>query len=377
MDESSKPEQESAVELTPAEQEDQLKYQIAGEIVKELSQRPEFLERLAVLIGARQLVALVNFELTGALSALSKEDRIKLVSNARAAVNGDEVVLDDSDIFSRANFLLREIAASKSSEQFDVSHFAQGFRQTLSPWVTRTVKKLMRELEAQRKREHEAAKQKLKETPIPLGVVFHPEHGSLLSRDRVLVLTGPRDLVARVLDTIVENMTTDSENLITTVRFTDANGIWGDSPSNSRLVPVLKHQWSNCGKSTNSILRFFSTQVLPRLSDPMDVLVVDDMRDVVSIGNRSLFYRLDTAHKRLRGFCRLFVSGLIIGFPWDDPREAELVSLISGIRAFSTIVPVSLKSANDDFLEISLGDASTIQVPVDKTQGVASKLIVP
>jgi len=238
----------------------------------------------------------------------------------------------------------------QAAQPFNEQDLMQGFVDTVLPYIA-TVVDVHLTADARAEREaREAAEVARQGKPVPLGFRVDPESASPdLSRQRSLVLAGPADAVAFVLEQIVTHALAGGMQV---VRFLEQPPQGRDQ--HARLARVAPNWWRGCANSPRGLALVMGEQVQDKQAQLVDLLVCDNLALAHTAGyvGRPPAASAGDAHKVLRKWCDRGGAALLGAVPLasdDDPdlRTPEFEQL----RTFTDLRGVTVRHQADDLAE--------------------------
>lgn len=219
---------------------------------------PAFGQLLASMLAARQLYAMCLYEL---------ELLMKTTDFSEFAVTPSTAGLTE-----RQSTMLREVlvsaAAAKAQEPFDETVLFTGMTQTVFPWMQRVVAEHTTQQDAERQARYEENEVRRLATPLKLGL---PGCENLSRKDAVL-LVGEAHVLRWVAQAVTEQALREWSGVAQTVRLTET----APKITDPRLVSVPLNVWANSTRTNVSFQRVYE-EFLPQLTNPVDLLVVDNL----------------------------------------------------------------------------------------------------
>lgn len=260
----------------------------------------------------------------------------------------------------------------------------------VEPWLHDVVKQHIGWEKESQQQAWDAWEKARRERPIPVGVTFRvsgdahdgqgQDQGDTLLRNNSLVLFGWRPAVLWLLDLMVNNVLLSKEQqLYTVVRLQRQAGKIEPQP---RLHRLGGKSWEDCCRSGSSWPKLFQEKILMQLSDPPDLLVVDDLPYAgqsagLTVG--SLARKAGAAHRRLRQWADKAGCGIVGAITSDEKiPPAPFGSDWESLKNYSTLRPVSVEEVGEKYKIILGKDIATFWVEKSVLDGATgSKLILP
>ena len=232
---------------------------------------PEFGQLVASMLASRQLYAMCMYELD---MLCDKKD-----------FTGDEYKdLELSGNVEESHTpMLKEVlinsAAVQAQQPFDEKLLFNGFVKTVFPWMQKVVVEHTKLQEEAHKKEFEEMNAKRIVTPLKLGVQWFPESvtdsGAEISRNKPIMLVGLEPAVRWVLDKITEAALAEGSNVNQAIRLNSGGKPEHSSP---KVWYVPKDEWEDVANTNTEFGRMYAKNVADNLIDPVDLLIVDDLK---------------------------------------------------------------------------------------------------
>jgi|688.fasta_scaffold29027_8 hypothetical protein len=187
-------------------------------------------------------------------------------------------------------------AAMKAQDEFEIRRVLFGTDAVLLPKLKEIATRMITAGENQRRSEAEAAEKARIETAI----TFDHIHGCVFKRDRPLLFVGAKQDLQLVLDQLTRDLLVDHQSF-QAVRL----GCTAPVASDPRLVTVPQDAWKHVCESGKAFQRLYETVIGSQLTNPVDVLIVDDLR--LTVQAPDFFSSESVANKsqhRLAKWCR-------------------------------------------------------------------------
>jgi len=244
---------------------------------------------------------------------------------------------------------LVQAATHQAAKEFDENDLFMGFQETVWPWMQATIALHNAEEKVERSKELDELESLRRHRKIPLGIKYDPDLGDELRRNDSLVLVGWEPAVRYLIDTIMTNVLTARvpEQLFHIIRLMKAAPTKAEAQR--QLTRLGGKDWKNCCKSSTSWPKLFQGRLLDQLSDPLDLLIVDDLAHAyegLSISGESR--NAGEAHKRLRQWSTKMGCGLLGGVPLLSKEIPDLSGAgWHNLRIFSTLRSVWIEEQSD------------------------------
>jgi hypothetical protein len=229
---------------------------------------PEFGQLVASMLASRQLYAMCMYELDMLCERRDlKKEEVEDIAN-----------LEDFHMPMLKEILINS-AAVQAQQPFDEKLLFNGFVKTVFPWMQRVVVDHTSKQEEASKKEFDEMNAKRIVTPLKLSVQWYPDSvtdtGTELGRTKPVMLIGFEPAVRWVLDKITETALEDGSNVNQAVRLHS-----GGPPkySDPRVWYVPKGEWQDVANTNTEFGKMYAKNVADNLIDPVDLLIVDDLR---------------------------------------------------------------------------------------------------
>jgi hypothetical protein len=336
-----------------------------------------------VMIFARQLyiVAVKDMELK--VGAFTEKDRERWLDLALADAAKEEAQLPDGPepLDKQGIFALVEEAFNRNARfvvdrGFEERDVAAAYKE-VGKWLEGALAEHIRHEKAARRAQQDAVEQSRKARPVSLGTPFHAELQDKLRRDQPLVLVGwepaLRWLMANIMDYVVALA---DEQVYQVVRLVDRKFSREEEKAvkekRGKLVQVSANRWKDCGRGRKDMEACFMEHILPLITGPMDLLVVDNLAWAASstgIAVRqhvldSVGRKAAAVNKILRAFCKDAGSAMVAGVPLPDTALPNFSSPVwDQLMQFSFLRGVQVVDAGECY-DLALGrDIYKVSVP--------------
>jgi hypothetical protein len=187
-------------------------------------------------------------------------------------------------------------AAMKSQDAFDIRRVLFGTDAVLLPKIKEIATRIVTANDKQRKEAAEAAEKARVETDITFDHIYDCS----FKRDRPLLFVGTKQDVQLVFDQLTRDLLVDHK-AFQAVRLSCTAPVSSDA----RLVTVPQGGWRHVCESGKAFQRLYETVIGSQLTNPVDVLLVDDLR--LAVQAPDFFSGESVANKaqhRLAKWCR-------------------------------------------------------------------------
>lgn len=280
-----------------AEEQEQLVQDMA--IPAELAQHlvlndPEFGQLVASMLASRQLYAMCMYE----LDMLCDKKDFTGKAYKDLELSGD---VEESHIPMLKEVLINS-AAVQAQQPFDEKLLFNGFVKTVFPWMQKVVVEHTKMQEEANKKEFEEMNAKRIVTPLNLGVQWFPESvtntGSKIERGKPVMLVGLEPAVRWVIDKITETALEEGSNVNQAVRLNSGGKPKHSSP---KVWYVPKDEWEDVANTNTEFGRMYARNVADNLIDPVDLLIVDDLKHATpSHDFSSIHFTANEGQKKLK-----------------------------------------------------------------------------
>ncbi len=327
--------------------------EIAAAIMHHLiDKRENIAQTVAAMMASRQLYAVAVRDLELIAAAIPEAERQALFQTALSQLKEPPAELPDPlATFELVEEMLIQAAAYGASKPFSDATLFLGLRKTVLPWLEKTVERHNRIAAKEKQVEIEAHEQARRERPVPIGVVHTSEKEPKLYRDRSLVLFGWRPAVLWVLDQMVTGaLAARDEQLYTVIRLMTRTT---KVEPQAHLLRLGGRDWEDCCKNGTSWPKLFQSRLLTQLSDPPDLLVVDDLAHAgksTSLLGGSPARMAGNAQKRFRDWCNKIGCALIGGVLIDSQEPVFPASMEwEQLRTFTTLRAVGVTEIGENY----------------------------
>ena len=351
---------EEPVEVTTQQQLADSPFNIANELDRLaplasnlVETRPEFRQLIGAMLASRQLYAMCVYE----LELLCEPENLPNLPDTETPLTYDQVVW------------LREVlvnaAAVQAQQPFEEETLFRGMTETVFPWMKQVVVKHSDAQAAIRKRAREEREQSRVSTPIHLGFPFFDETASVDShkiyRSRPVLFVGQRDVLSWLMQHITAHLLTGDHGSAQTVRLTGPV-VRSENP---RLVTVPDSSWSNCANTNNGFQKIYDSVIAPQLSDPIDLLIVDDLLTAYrGYAQTPRTTAANEAQRKLKNWTDVAGALLVGCLPLDRPLRADelnspeyemlrIHNIVRGVDAVATASGYTIRAGNQVVAEIS------------------------
>jgi hypothetical protein len=269
--------QDESVTTVPAlEQEQQLKanMDLVAYVANQLVERNSgFGHLVASMLASRQLYAMCLYE----LEWLMGEDFLKSVpapegSDTPIQLNADEHVM--------LKEILINAAAVQAQQPFDEKVLFDGLTKVVFPWAKKVVEKHTTWQNEERKKQVEERERIRIQTPIDIGIRIYSDAEVLkagdptkLIRNSSILFVGETKVINWLSDKLTANSVADGSGAEAVVRLARQ----APKVNDPRLICVPADGWKNCAENNTSFQKLYANFVLPQLSNPVDLVVVDNI----------------------------------------------------------------------------------------------------
>jgi hypothetical protein len=236
----------------------------------------EFGRLVGSMLASRQLYAMCLYE----LDRLCDETDFKKATKAE----GKDNLKMEKELPAERKAMLKEVlinaAAIQAQKPFDENQLFQGMANTVIPWMQSTVVRHNELQRDQQKQAFEAAEVERVATPISLSIQIEEpsdsNSGFYLDRKQSVCFVGEDKVLYWLMDRIAEQSTGYAEsNIKQVLRLYSAPGKPGVASNQVWNIP--KDDWKEVAGTNNAFQRLYEAKALPSLSEPVDLLIVDDL----------------------------------------------------------------------------------------------------
>jgi hypothetical protein len=263
------------------------------------------------------------------------------------------------------------VSASESAKPFDENALMKGIVETVLPWLADTVNAHTDTDEAEEKIIKDAAEERRRLSPIPLGFTHHQhQDDKVLTRERGLVLVGYGPalnwLVDSLLKCLAENGTVEGDP-IQVVHLRETAPKRGESHRYLASLPV--NNWQGCCNTNKGVATVMGTFVADQLALQPDLLICSNMGLAFTRGftGRPVAASAGDAYKQFSRWCERAGCAFIGLIPVPDKSAQDVTGLeYEQLRTFAHLRQVCVRIAPDDpdSYEIQIGTGSILKALV-------------
>lgn len=274
------------------------------------------------MLASRQLYAMCLYE----LERLCEETDFKRATKAE----GKENIAVGKTLTEEQALMLKEIlinaAAMQAQQPFEENQLFDGMIKVVFPWMRDVVAK---HNEAQAKAQKEAFNEVEKaRVALPVGLnlpVLADKPEELLDRKTPVLLVGEAKFVNYLLESRLSNASEGQNNVRQIIRLTTAEQPKEDT---DKICFLSKPLWEDCTASNDAFQRVYSNHILPKLNNPADLLVVDDLRHArLGLDFSSMTTVVNEAQKRLKRWAEKAGCLLVGCLPLNRQLKANELNL--------------------------------------------------
>jgi len=337
---------------------------------------PTFGQIVASMLASRQLYAMCMYELD---MVCDKTD-----FKGMEVEGVDTASIEDFQVPMLKEILINS-AAVQAQQPFDEKLLFNGFVKTVFPWMQKVVIEHTKQQEETNKKAFDEMNAKRIVTSLKLGVQWFPESvtdsGAEISRNKPIMLVGLEPAVRWVLDKITEAALEDGSNVNQTLRLNS-----GGKPkhSDSRVWYVPKGEWENVANTNTEFGRMYAKNVADSLTDPVDLLIVDDLRHATPSSDFSSMQNVaNEGQKKLKKWADKLGCLLIgcVGLPRDlQPNELNRTEFET-LRVHNILRAVEAKkmpevAGESPMYEITIGTQRYGEATQEELDSYAPKTII-
>lgn len=265
--------------LTPEQKQQHEKFQADMDLVAYVANQlvehnPDFGQLVASMLASRQLYSMCLYELEWLMSDNNFLGKIAPKDGSALPVS----LTPDQQVMLKE--ILINAAAVQAQQPFDEKVLLEGFTKIIFPWTKRVVDKHTTWQNEERKKQFEERERVRIQTPIDLGIRVYSEAEVLkagdptkLDRSKSLLFVGESKVVNWLADKIVAHAAAVDSGAESIVRL----GRQAPQVNHPRLISVPQDGWKNCAENNTSFQRVYANFVLPQLSNPVDLVIVDNI----------------------------------------------------------------------------------------------------
>lgn len=356
---------ESSAEPVAESKEPSADAHAAGGLVRFLLSDLNRQRPLSVAVGGMLDVRLLYKEVlqqfAEAVDRATNEERLALLKLAVAAdktlPSPDEVDLD-SVWLHLFEFVVQSVGHSAS-----VSDLTRDERSQL---VGRNVPRLLDWLEqrwdaeaAERGTEQErrlaAFEQVRRAREIPFPLPFDAEERSL-PRDETLLLVGHESLTQWYCRRLLQHVATQKP--LFTIAYLRSSPLDNRDlvTEDGKLIALSQDRWHKACDTSDGFKNLIFGHLVPKLTAPVDLIVVDDLRQLTSDDKRTDAARCNDAHRRMKQLCR-DLGAAVVGFvPLTTETPPDLGGLAwESLRQHATLRPLWSERSNELEIQVKVG----------------------
>lgn len=262
-----------------------------------------------------------------------------------------EKVGEDNAPAVLTDFLV-QLAMSQSAASFDEHTLMQGIAETLLPWLADVVDRHTAEDAKEQREEMEKVREARRNSDIPLPFRYNLFREEMsVPRAKTMVLVGWRPAVLYLLDRIAAHASKSFMTVFLTQRPPKPED------SHALLAHLGGKSWSGAANSDLTLGRFMGDFVADKLSQPTDLLLIEDLGHAYTKGfvGRDAGAAAGDAQRKLRKWCDRAEAALVGGILYDDEDFDPRSPALEQIRTFTDMVPIHATMENGEY-RIVLGD---------------------
>lgn len=245
-------------------------------------------------------------------------------------------------------------AAAKSFSEHDLM---TSLLQSVLPWLGAVVDEHTKDEEATRAKVAQEADDLRRNLALPL--CFRHSDGlehPVLTRDRVLVLTGPRAALHWLVDQVLELVLAAKESF----RVLHLAAERPPRSATAAYITLATNQWQHCCANMKSMTQFMVQRALPLLVAPPDLLICEDMgllAPAAFTGRRPAATAGD-AHKHLSAWAKAAGCATLCLLPQETPLDVRS-SEYEQLRTFAWLRTVTVTPIEDGHM-LDIGNGATL-----------------
>jgi hypothetical protein len=376
VEESTSPELELPEESKIPEDMD-LVAEMANRLV---SDNQEYGRLVASMLASRQLYAMCLYE----LERLCEETNFKKATKVKDKDNLDVgAKLTESQMLMLKEVLINS-AAVQAQQPFEEQHLFTGMLNTVFPWMRDVVTKhndLQNKL--QKEKFEEAEKERI-EKDLVLRVPLLQDADEALSRKKPVMLIGERHLLNWLCGHLSESAMQEGSNVHQIIRLNASDKAVSTKPGVFELPATA---WDKCAASNESFQRVYEQIIGSNLTNPADLLIVDDLfrcveQMLIASVQMSITSGVNEAQKRFKRWTEKAGCLLIGCVPLDRKlRDKELnTPEYETLRMHNILKGVASENTTEDgveYVKIFVGQHEVGRVSADELETYKeSKIIV-
>jgi len=352
-----------------------------------------FQEAALALTNGRKLYLMAYKDIEHRIPRILPNERGEILAAAKAAIGGlaenqdknDElekvINLADMDaVWNQLHEFVVSIASGSVSTAFTGTELKFTLEASLG-WLDKVNVEHDKWEDFDSKHTHEALEQARRDRGIPLPVGINWELGAKneLPRSQTLVFYGWAPAVQWVLDEIAANALAFEDGFLYNVVRLSRNAIVDDKHIVPRYVKLSKTTWSDCCRSNTSWPQLFASSVLPKLVDPPDVVMIDDLSlagESLSLIGSSRPRCAGSAHKRFRQWGNAMGCAVIAGLPMESNEPVAIDTPDwDQLRTFATPRLVRAVEDGENYRIVIGNNVSEFGVPKSVLESYGSQLV--
>ena len=345
-----------------------------------VSDNQEYGRLVASMLASRQLYAMCLYE----LERLCEETNFKKATKVKDKDNLDVgAKLTDSQLLMLKEVLINS-AAVQAQQPFEEQHLFTGMLNTVFPWMRDVVTKhndLQNKL--QKERFEEAEKERV-EKDLLLGVPILQSEDEALSRKKPVMLIGEKHLLNWVCSRLSKSIAKEDSNVHQVIRLNSSDKAVS---TEAGIFELPATAWDKCAASNESFQRVYEQLIGSNLSNPADLLIVDDLfscveQMLVASVKMSITSGVNEAQKRFKRWAEKAGCLLVGCVPLDRKlRDKELnTPEYETLRMHNILRGVASENTTEDgveYVKIFVGQHEVGRVPADELETYReSKIIV-
>jgi len=288
---------------------------IANEVAalaNRLVHKTEFNRLIGGMLASRRLYQMCLYE----LDLLCDETDFKKASRIEGEENLDVQKTLPPERLAFLKEVLINSAAIEAQKPFNENDLFQQMATTVFPWMQEIVVKHNEQERKEQRKGFEEAYLKRIATPVSFGVRFEDagqdNSGFELNRKQSVCFVGEQKVVHWLLDRISETATGNNEhNVKQVLRLYSSQG--KPKVTDDKVWNIPENAWKESAETNNSFMRVYESQALPNLSNPPDLLIVDNLSHASKgLSISSLTTRANDAQRKFKKWSES-VGCLLIG----------------------------------------------------------------
>lgn len=333
----------------------------------------DFSRLVTSMLSSRQLYAMCIYE----LERLCDETDFKRATK----VDGEDNLSVGKKLTDVQSNMLREIlinsAAIQAQNPFDENQLIGGMLNTTFPWMRDIVTKHNEAQEKLKKEAYESLEKERVAKPVTINLPINDPGTSVdLNRPSSLLFVGEGNAVRWLINKLVKELIAETSSVKQVLHLAANTPVVED---NIKYLASTDKAWEDCTSSNESFQRFYQT-VMGDLSNPVDVLIVDELRNT-KLNNTESFtlpVQLNDSQRRLKNWAKkagcLLISCVCLERKLKDGElnlaEYETLRFHNIVRSVTT---KEFKDGDKSMVKVLLGVHEVASIPAEELNLFAKK----